>query len=315
VLTANVGAITGDWEMVVDSAIHQVLGMGIGVLGSWLTSRALVEFSIVASPLQVGSLELISLRASPAAAAVVIGVAAGAAAAFGLTTQGPLSLIGVMISAALVPAAATTGIGVTWGRPLLAIGSFLLLAVTMLAVNVSAFATLALVGYQTDVGGLIPDSPGASTARRWAALSLLVVLLVPLVAGALFGTYDQITTQREITREVENVLNRPAYRDVKLVGLNVEYASPVVPTGPTTVTLTLARPADTSYENLPEELQRAIGRETETNTTVRIEYVEYARPDGSANDSQARTRTRFPGSVRRPRTLRPSTDGRPAPSV
>ena len=41
-------------------------------------------------------------------------IAAGSASAFGVTTKGPTSLIGVMIAAALIPAAGTVGIAVVW---------------------------------------------------------------------------------------------------------------------------------------------------------------------------------------------------------
>ena len=70
----------------------------------------------------------------------------GAAGAFGISTDLPVSLIGVAVAAALIPAAAAVGIGLAWGYPAVAGGAFVLLV----AINLAGSLTLWYLGDRPD---------------------------------------------------------------------------------------------------------------------------------------------------------------------
>lgn len=102
---------------------------------AWLFSALIAAGGFPPETLAITSLDLISVRLSPGVLSAAIGLAAGAAAAFGLTTSGPTSLIGVMIAAAPIPAVATSGIAIVCSEPRVAVGSFLLLVVGLVGRN------------------------------------------------------------------------------------------------------------------------------------------------------------------------------------
>ena len=115
VITASVGTLSADREMVTASLVRQVGGVVVAVVAARLLSLALRASPVVPMPLDVSSIELIGVRLSPGVLALIVGAASGGAAAFAFVTRGTTELVGVMVAAALVPAAAATGIGLAWG--------------------------------------------------------------------------------------------------------------------------------------------------------------------------------------------------------
>jgi uncharacterized hydrophobic protein (TIGR00271 family) len=157
VLTTAVGAVTGDRRMVFDSIWLQCAGIAIAVLGAAIVSYLLQGFGFCPSTLDVMSIDLIALRTGPNTVSVLVGVASGIATVFGLTTKGPTSVIGVLITAVLVPAAAVTGIATAWGDSDVVVGSLVLLLITLVVISVSATVSLQFLGYDSvgDGSGLV----------------------------------------------------------------------------------------------------------------------------------------------------------------
>lgn len=213
-LTASVGAVRNDRTMVVQSLQMQAFGLAVAILGSVAISLLIRWFYIVPPTLAIETLELVALRVSPGVLATVVGLAAGAAGAFSIATKGRVSLVGVMIAAALIPSAATTGIALAWWNLLVAIGSLLLLASTVVAVNIGAFSALLYLGYRPDQEtdrNLVPDS----TKRRLivgVTLLLAVVLTIVIVAG--FA--QQAVFEQNVNQAVSNTLDDDAYQSLQI---------------------------------------------------------------------------------------------------
>ena len=292
-LTTSVGAVTGDREMFTASVRQQLRGLVVTIVGAIVTALAFRYAGLIPATLDVTSLELVSVRLSPSAFAVIIGLAAGAAAAFGLTTEGPLSLIGVMISAALVPTAGVTGIGVAYSQPLLALGTVILLVVSVLAINVGEFVTLFLLGYrelpgvvwrggQSDEGAAGMGDSGSAKPGPVATVVLLVVVLLVAVP-AVAATGQQIMLQQEVTQAAEQTLLEERYRGLSMAGVSTEYSYPVgfSATPTVTVSVTTTRNAS-SYPDLANAIQRRIYERTERRPTVRVQFTDYQQARGNA---------------------------------
>jgi len=88
-------------------------------------------------PLNFNSIELMS-RTDVGYDSVILALVAGAAAVLSLASSWSNSLVGVMVAVALLPPAATFGLMLGAGRLDLAIGAFLLLAINVVCVNLSA---------------------------------------------------------------------------------------------------------------------------------------------------------------------------------
>jgi len=272
VLTASVGTVTGDREMLADSVRLQVVGLVVAVVAAVAFSYALKAFTFVPT-LEISAIGQISSRVAPSLLTVAVGLASGGAAAFGLTTKGPTSLIGVMIAAALIPAAGTAGIAVVWGAPIIAVGSLLLLTVSLVAINVASLATLWYLGYRpsrSDTSLLAFES--GRRATTFAVAALAVVLVVGAVA---VGTYQQVGYERAINREVESALDGPAYANLTLVSTSIQYGFTGDSFGPETVTVTISRTADQQFPELADRLQRRIADRTGQRPAVRVNFVDY----------------------------------------
>jgi uncharacterized hydrophobic protein (TIGR00341 family) len=279
VLTAAVGGVTGDREMLRDSIVLQAVGVAVALVSSLAFGYVLKTFAFV-PPLNITALGQISSRAAPGLMTIAVGLAAGAASAFGLSTKGPTSLIGVMIAAALIPAAGTVGIAVVWGYPVIAIGSLLLLLISIVGINVAAFVTLWYLDYRPNGFDRELWNPRESTGTVTFALGVLVLFVV--VAGAGVATYQQITYERTVNQEVSSVLDNSEYANLTYVSTNTEYAFTDGWFESESVTVTVSRTSDKEYPELANRLQRRLTAATGQNPSVRVHFVDYA----VANSSQ-----------------------------
>lgn len=149
-LTASIGTVLDDRRMIVEGFSSLVGGLVVAVVGAaafgWLVQTA----GFIPATLDVDTISQISHRISPGVLSIVVGAAAGAAAAFGLATAFPLSIVGVMIAAALIPAPAAVGIGIAWGMPSVALGALLLLIMNTVLIVLVALGVLWYLGYRPD---------------------------------------------------------------------------------------------------------------------------------------------------------------------
>jgi uncharacterized hydrophobic protein (TIGR00271 family) len=273
VLTATVGAVAGDRPMLVDSVRIQALGLIVGVVGAVLFGFTVKTVGFAPSSLDITSLQLVSLRAAPTPFSIIVGAAAGAAAAFGLTTKGSNSLVGVMIAAALIPAAATVGIALAWSEYLVALGSGLLLVSTMAVVNLAMYLVLWVLYRDQD-----PSKLSFADRVPTRAALVTVVLIVGAVAIAGIAVSQQALFQQTATQSVDTVLDDPAYSGVNSVSVQTEYAGlgSRLTSSSKSATVTVSA-SNESYPNLSEHLRDRIqSRAGGTRVTVRFNTFQQA---------------------------------------
>ncbi|PSP73169.1 DUF389 domain-containing protein [Halobacteriales archaeon QS_3_64_16] len=283
-LTAAVGGITGDRAMVVDSVRIQALGLVAAVLGATALAAFMNYSGFVPTPLDVDSIELIGVRMAPGLPSLLVGTAAGSAAAFGLTTKGSNSLVGVMIAAALIPAAAVVGIAIVWGEPLIALGGAALLVSTMAAINLSLYATLWVLYRSQEFD---PALLGDRTTTRAGLVTVALIVLAVAIAGA--GTYQQASFQHAVTGEVESVLDEPAYESLSVVSIRTQYGGTDPFRSPESVTVTLTKNANASYPQLSNRLYQQVAAATDPSVTVSVRFVTYQRTSGPEENASARS--------------------------
>ncbi|WP_162991507.1 TIGR00341 family protein [Halostella salina] len=298
VLTTGVGAALGDTEMFRNSLWLQIAGVVAAVAGAWLFAFALRAGGFVADDLAVTSIELVALRLSPSVFAMSVGLAAGVAAGFGLTTKGPTSLIGVMIAAALIPTAATTGIAMVWGYYVVAVGTLFLLVGTLIAINVGVYALLWGLGYRS---GEWHTLLSAGTTRGTAAVVATVMLVVATVGVAAVGTGQQVAFQQSTTAAVEDVVGSGEYADLQVVSVRPEYTGVGSAGSPETVTVVVSKTSNESYPGLAADLRRAVAARTGEQVTVRVSVQAYqvARGPGNATREGVVVRPVLPTALSR----------------
>ena len=276
-LTAGVGVVRDDQTMLVSSIHQQALGLGVAVGGAVLFATPLRWFGAVPATLEIMAIDLIAIRIAPSILALVVGLAAGAAAAFGLATKGQVSLVGVMIAGALIPTAAAAGIALAWMEYTVAVGAILLLVLSIVAINVGVILMLWYLSYRPDEIDESIFSVGSPTRAAVVGATALLVVLAVVGSGA--GFYGQSDFERTVNDATTEVLDDEQYEALDIREINVEYAGPTSPTDEPLVTVEIGRPAGTETPELVGALDDRITEETDREVVVEVEYVEYERSE------------------------------------
>ena len=294
-LTASVGATIGDWKMLQRGVRAQVFSLTLAIVGSTLVGIGLQWLGFVPPIVDLEMIAQIGERTSPGMLTLAVGIAAGVAGATGLATALPVSIVGVMIAAALIPAAAATGIGLAWNSPSVAVGAAVLLVANLVAVNAAGFATLWAFGYGSVENGTARDrgSPAnadnASIADRIGLPSVGTALLGVVFVGVLLITGTAFAAQASFENDVNNgideVLDDEEFEDLNLVRSQMDFV--MVPgSDPTGVQVVVERPADQRYPTLAERLGETLAASTDREVAVRVEFVDRQRydPGGDGTD-------------------------------
>ena len=278
-LASSLGVATRDRRLFFDGVKAQALGLAVAVVGAIGFAFLVKTFYFVPQTLGILNLEYVSLRLAPGILAIAVGLAAGSAAAYGLATKQTVSITGVMIAAALVPAAGATGIAVAWSRPSLAFGSTTLLLVNLICINLAGAATLWYLGYRRGSTG--PEWGFTNLdGRQLASAVATVVVVIAIVAGIGVLTYQQVHYQREVNQAVSSVLERPAYDELAVVGLQTQFVSSF--TGGGEITVTISRTSNQPYADLPARLERRISEQVGRDVTVKVRFVDYRVSNANA---------------------------------
>jgi uncharacterized hydrophobic protein (TIGR00271 family) len=293
-LISGVGIVLDDRRMLVVGLRSQVLGFVVAIGGAAAFGFLLRRGGFVSPLLAVGDVSQVASRVSPGFLTLAVAICAGAAGAFALATALPVSLVGVMIAAALVPAAAAVGLGLAWEAPHVALGAGLLLLVNAIAVNLAAFTVLWGLGYRPPEWG---EADGLSARRPERGTVAIVVVLVGLLLAASTVLATPIAFERDATGAVEDVLERPQYDDVELIRLraDVGVGPGLRPAEGESVTVTVTRPVDAAYPRLPERLAAEIAAETHRDVAVVVEFNDRSRAPPPADRTASDPRRSPPG--------------------
>jgi uncharacterized hydrophobic protein (TIGR00341 family) len=273
-LTSSVGTVLDDQTMMLEGFKTQFYGLVLAILGAAAFSFFLKSAAFLPATLDVTTTQQIAKRISPGLLSVVIGLCAGAAGSFGLATGVSVSLVGVMIAAALIPAAAAVGVGIAWGIPTVAAGASLLLLLNIIAIHVSGATVLWYLGYRPDNW---TDTTGPRLPRQ-RALSLLVTALVLgsvfVGAGALVATH--VTFEQQANQAAGEVLDEERYEPLELSSVTADFnvRTPVTSTESQEVTVVVSRPANQAYPRVSQDISQRIAAESGRDVTVVVEFVE-----------------------------------------
>ena len=282
-LTASVGLVLDDRGMIRSGLSSQVFGLALAIVGAGVFGAVIRNAGFVPPTLNVATINQISQRISPGLLSLVVGVAAGAAGAFGLATALPVSLVGVMIAAAVVPAAAAVGIGLAWNLPAVTAGAFVLLVVNTVSINLAGVAVLRYLGYRPE--GAETDESGsrvASILPRRSAVVVAAIVLVGAVAGVALA--NQMAFENGANRAVEEVLAEPAYSDFELLEVQVEFDDVGLLGRTETLTIVVRRNADEPTPGLARAIGERVADRTDNRVEVEVKFAEHQRytPDAGS---------------------------------
>ncbi|MGM0604274.1 MAG: TIGR00341 family protein [Halobacteriota archaeon] len=271
-MAASVGTVVDDEALFRRGVKLQLLGIALAI-GSAAVFTAFLRFGNLVPPgLDPLALGQVSERLAPNVLVLAVALGAGIAGIISLTTGVSTALVGVMIAVALIPPAATTGIGIAYGIPQLALGSFVLVSVNVLSINLAALVVLWYSGYRPEQW-FRAETARAALLKRVGILALAILALTAVLGGVTYDAYVGSVDEQEIGAEIGAVLEEPRYAEATLVDLEVERTDSAYPRQPSVVTATVAVPQDAQIAGLADRIADRIEDRTGHEVTVHVRYL------------------------------------------
>jgi uncharacterized membrane protein len=176
---------------------------------------------------------------------------------------------------ALIPPAATVGIGLAWGAPLVAVGSGVLLLVNVLSINLAALVVLWYSGYRPEHWFREGDARQA-TIKRIATLAVAIVVLSAFLGGVTYDSYTQATTTEQITADAEAavaVANEDTAFEMTVLDVEVQHTNTALFQEPQRVIVTIGIPPGQSMSGLSPEIDTRVERTTGQSIVTEVRYV------------------------------------------
>jgi uncharacterized hydrophobic protein (TIGR00341 family) len=291
-LTAAVGTVIDDRGMFVRGARLQAIGFGVAVATAAAFAYLVKTAHLVPPGLDVVAIDEVRERVVPDFLSLAVALGAGIAGAVSLRSGVSASLVGVMIAVALVPPAATVGIGIAWGLPAVALGAGVLGLVNALSINLAALTTFWYSGYRPE-RWFREDAARVRTLERAATLVAVIAVLSLFLGGVTLVSYQAATFEQEARAATDGVIDA-SDADLTLLDLEVTHAGPIpLPTRPAELTVTVGRPPGATAPNLAPTIGRRVAPLRTGPVRVEVRYVETERyPAGTSRGTDAAERIR-----------------------
>jgi uncharacterized hydrophobic protein (TIGR00341 family) len=165
-MASCVGTVVNDNELFWAGIRSQALGIVVAVL-----SATLFAFSyrlLLVSELDLLLIQQVVERVHPGLLSLAVALGAGIAGALSLTSGADEALVGVMIAVALIPPAASVGLGIGYADPVVAGGAGILVLVNVLSINAAGIITIwsNATGRPTGSTSARPDATRSSASPR-----------------------------------------------------------------------------------------------------------------------------------------------------
>ncbi|GAB3675118.1 DUF389 domain-containing protein [Halopiger thermotolerans] len=283
-LTGTVGLVLDDRKMVVDGLFGLVSGLVVAIVAAGAFAWLVRSGGFVPSTIDITAIVQVQNRISPGPLAIVVGICAGAAGAFGLATAIPVSLVGVMIAAALMPAAAAVGIGLAWGNASVALGAATLVAVNATSIPLAGLVVFWYLGYRPD--GWTPGTVrGNVSSGRMSTLAVVLACGLVVIAGAGFVLGTHVAFQNDVNDEVRTVLEEEPYEALTLADVRTDFHDGGLIADETSVTVVVQRPADAPYPSLAADLEAHLEERTQHDVVVAVEFVDRSTAGDDRGDA------------------------------
>ncbi len=275
-MAASVGTVTNDTELFRRGVRLQIAGLLLAVVGAAAFAFFIRYANLIPPVLDVFEIPEIRERVAPDALSLVVALGAGAAGVISLASGVSTALVGVMIAVALLPPAATMGIGIAWMDPLTALGSGVLLLVNVLSINLAAIVVLWYSGYRPE-HWFRQDAARSATLTRAALLVVAIVVLSVFLGGVTYDSYQRATTEQEIRTAVADELagiDNDRDVDLRLLDVEVRYTNTALFRRTDRLVVTVGVPPDESVSGIGPPIDARVDALTGRDVDVQIRYLE-----------------------------------------
>ena len=280
-ISASAGTILDDQRMAARGVRLQVTGLiaaiATGAILGWLLQQTI----LIPPELDIQSIPQVAERTSPNFLSLFLALGSGIAGAISIIRGSGSSLVGVAIAVALVPPAATSGLGIAFGLPGVAIAGAVLVVVNLLAINVSALILFYVAGFK-------PLEAGRYEGVRSSVVSRIVVIAVAIAVlsialGAVTWTSFQTESFEQRTQSIlTQQFEEADIEGVELVSVTVDYRPTDILLGnEPRVDVLIGIPRDLEApSDLAQQFDDNLTQELGRDVVVRVGFVEAQVSEG-----------------------------------
>ena len=272
-MATSVGTVVDDTEMFRRGVKLQVLGLVLAVVSAGLFAYLVRSVHLIPPLADVTSVPEIRERIAPDFLSLVVALGAGVAGVVSLSSGVSTALVGVMIAVALMPPAATIGIGLAWGQPLVSLGSTILLLVNVLSINLAALIVLWYKGYRPSQWFRTDEAQSATITRIGVLLSA-IVLLSAFLGGVTLDSFERANTEEQIRAGAEGVV---AEAGATVVEIEIEHTNTAVFQQPSSVVVTVGVPPGEATPSVTADLDAMADRIANRNVDTEVRFVTVER--------------------------------------
>lgn len=272
-ISASVGTVLAKDDMASRGLALQVTGLAAAVATGALFGLLLKE-TVLLPPVDIRTIPQVAERTSPNFLSLFLALGSGIAGAVSLIRGAGSALVGVAIAVALIPPAATAGLGLAWGYPGVTVAAGVLVLVNLLAVNLSALVLFWLAGYRPEIG-----TYAARTRRRVRAHVAAVVVGIALLSVVLglvtVASFEVGTVEYTTNGEVEAMFDEGRFDGLQFESTSVDYTITDVLFGePATVAVVAEHGPDARIPpGVAQDIDDRLTNETGEPVTVDVEFV------------------------------------------
>lgn len=223
-ISASVGTVIYDRKLASRGIILQIGGLLLAVVVAWMIGLLIKDLYLLPPGFDLRQVPQVAERTSPNFLSLFLALGSGIAGAISIIRSAGSALVGVAIAAALIPPAATSGLGLEWGLPVVAFSSIVLVLVNMLAINVSALILFWVSGFRPY------ESSAVHLARKQVAGHVFIlfssILILSTVLGLVtYASFQAAHMEEQVNVEVSRMLNESEYEKMRLAteSIDVDY--------------------------------------------------------------------------------------------
>ena len=221
-ISASVGAVLNDKPMRARGVRLQLTGLIAAILTAAIMGWLLQRTVLIPPDLDILSIPQITERTSPNFLSLFLALGSGLAGAISIMRGSGSTLVGVAIAVALIPPAATSGLGIAFGLPGTAIAAGVLVVVNLLAINLSALVLFYASGFRP-VDTVDGESIRRAVAARIVVIATGIAVLSLVLATVTVATYHTQTFEQQTQAELQAAFDEADIEGVELVDVTVDY--------------------------------------------------------------------------------------------
>jgi len=286
VISASVGTILDDPRMATRGVTLQVTGLVTAILVAAVMGWLLQQTVLIPPELDIRTVPQVAERTSPNFLSLFLALGSGIAGSLSIMRGSGSTLVGVAIAVALVPAA-TSGLGIAFGLPGVAIAGAVLVVVNLLAINVSALGLFWAAGFKPLDADQF-EGVRASVVSRVAVIVVAIAVLSIALGAVTWTTFQTQSFEQQTRGKLQQRFDEADIEGVELVSVTVDYEPIDLLLGnEPRVNVLVGIPRD--LEAPPDLAQRwddQLSEEFDRELVVRVGFIEAQVSDGGSLDEQ-----------------------------